>query len=160
MKTYALLTLLRVKEHDKDLAFLQLRKAAEDLNNEKAKLKNLASSLNESKQERCRLQEMLFSQRQAPSLQHQEIQSIASSSQKQVAFEAKISEALKEQRERVRLARLSFSEAQSGAISADSDCKLIEKHRANWQTKIKKSEEVKEEYNNDDFNGAKFCINK
>ncbi len=156
--TYSLVTLLKVREHNKTTAEQKLREAHTQLESEERKLVQIRNQLEKTIQGRTMLQDNFFLRAQSHPINQQDALLVALLSQKKIASESAIKKSLSHQVEVVNNAELKKKIASKSAMEAHRDLKIINKHHAIWQRQCHKREELKSEYDNDDQNGVRFWV--
>jgi hypothetical protein len=158
--SYSLSALLKIREHKKDQAESCLKDATHHHEAAQNKLQLIKDSLTNVTIARAQMQHNFFLKSQMSGCNKRELICHASSSQKTILTENDLKKNLKEQEEAVRFAALKLAIAQSSALDAHRNLKLIEKHHDAWQQSQQKAERIREEYENDDLNGAKFILRR
>ena len=154
--SYSLSALLKLRAHRKNQAESSLKDASSRHEAEKNKLEQIKYSLENTTNARAKLQDNFFLKSRLSGCNKRELICHASSSQKTICDENDLKKCLKEQEEAVRFAAMKLAIAQSTALDAHRNLKLIEKHYDLWQLSHHKAEKIREEYENDDLNSAKI----
>lgn len=160
MKNYSLSALLKVREHKKNVAEGSLREAAHHHALEKKKLEQIETSLRDTILARAQLQNNFFLKAQASPCNKREVLFHISSSQKNICDESALRRSLTDQEELVKCAAIKLELATKSAVDANRNLKTIEKHYFSWQQSNKRAEQIKEEYDSDDQNGARYVLKK
>lgn len=157
---YSLSAVLKLRTHKNNLAEHRLMDAIKHHEEALKKLKQIENSLENSLLTRAQLQDNFFVKSKLSGSNKRELLCHISSSQKTIMDENMLKKCLRDQEEAVRLAATKLTIAQSNAFFAKQNLKLIEKHYDSWQQEQHHAEKIKEEYNNDDLNCARFIINR
>ncbi len=156
--TYSLVTLLKVREHNKATAEQKLREAHNRLESEEKKLVQIQTHLLKTIEGRTVLQDNFFIRAQNQPINQRDALLVALLSQKKVASELALKKSLYHQAQLVNEAQKIKHLATKSAMEAHRDLKIIDKHHAVWQRQSHKREELKNEYENDDQNGVRFGL--
>lgn len=160
MKSYKLITLLKVRERNKDLAERSLFDAKRQLEEEQEKLRQIQEQLLKNKAARAEMQNHFFYKAQSDPCNKREVTSLAFSSQKNICDEQSLRNSLLEQIEQVKMAESKTKAANNHVLETNRELKTINKHRVMWQQREKRNEDLKVEYDADDQNSVRFWLNK
>lgn len=160
MTTYSLKSLLTIRTHKKTAAESELRDAILAHAVEKARLEQIHTSIKETIGARAALQHNFFLKAQQTACNKREIICHVSSNQKNILDETSLRRQLSEQEELLRCTALKIEIAKASVVDAHRNLKVIEKHYESWQQGIRKAEDIREEYRNDDQNSVRFITKK
>lgn len=158
--TYSLQALLRMREQNKSAAETMLREAIESHAAERDKLEDINVSIKETIGARKQLQRDFFLKAQQSTCNRREILCHVSVNQKSLLDETTLRQMRAQQEDLVRLLERKIELAKASVVSAHRDLKVIEKHYESWQQRVRKAEDIREEYRNDDQNSVRFMAKK
>lgn len=160
MSSYNLLALFKIREHKKLVADVNLKSATQDLQIQKKKLQEIENNLRSTVVARCKLQQDFFVKSQKTPSNKREIFVHVSSNIKNIFDEEALKKSLANQKQLVDSSALKLEVAKNMALDAHRNLKVIEKHYVSWQQQLRRQEQIKEEYINDDQNGVRFFFKK
>lgn len=160
MNSYNLNTLLKVRQHNRDLAEQSFEIACRKLEDEQKKLKALENKLIEKRQNRSLMHDHFFEKSKNNPSNKLEVNCLIFSAQKKIYDEEMLRVLMINKINDVKKALAEKEQALERALEANRDLKVIDKHYLLWQQKEKKCEALKIEYENDDQNGARFFLSK
>lgn len=160
MSTYNLTALLKLREHKKQTAETYFREASRALLLEEKKRAHIETCLQNTISARTKMLDNFFLKAQMAPCNKREILCHISSREKNLGDETTLRKSLAAQDEVVKCATLKLEMLKNSMLEAHRNLRVIEKHYSFWQQHQKRSDEIKEEYDNDDQNGVRFMLKK